>query len=156
MSKLTPEQIEEYFKKHLPYRNRILTAHKNLCALGTYQGNPAILDASFEASLITGRMYLNVLGVTKNNNSIDIIKKYKPDDLNAVDLGGKLIDQSTLPQIDKDDFFSFLIMADKGAAHLTLPRQHSWENTHVVIDKIVSYVKSHIYLPANRIFEQAT
>ncbi|MCF8454139.1 MAG: hypothetical protein K9G42_13105, partial [Pedobacter sp.] len=118
-------------------------------------GNPALLDASFEASLITGRMYLNVLGVSKKNNSIDI-PIYKTDDLNATDLGGKLIDLSTLSQTDKDDFFNFLIMADKGAAHLTLPRRHDWENTHFVIDKIVSYVKTHIYSPAGRLFEQAS
>jgi len=152
MSKLTSEQIDEYFKIHLPYRNRILTAHKNLCALGAYHGNPAILQSCFESSLITGRMYLNVLGISKKNNSVDR-PNYRPDDLNAEDLGGKLVDLNTLSQTDKDDFLNFLIMSDKGAAHLTLPRRHDWENTHVVIDKIVSLVKTNVYSPTGRPFE---
>ncbi len=79
MSKLTPQQIDEYFKIHLPYRNRILLAHKNICALGPYHGNPAILQSCFEASLITGRMYLNVLGISKKNNLIDRPKYYADD-----------------------------------------------------------------------------
>lgn len=44
-------------------------------------------------------------------------------------------------------------MADKGAAHLTTPRIHNWENTHVVIDKIVYFIKTNIYDPSRRQFE---
>ncbi len=155
MSKLTSEQIDEYFEIHLPYRNRILIAHKNICAIGPYHGNRAILESCFEASLITGRMYLNVLGIGKVNSRIQRPKYHTDDDnLNAEDLGGNLIDLSTLSQIDKEDFLNFLIMADKGAAHLTKPRVHHWENTHAVIDKIINYVKTNIYSPANRKCEE--
>jgi hypothetical protein len=151
MSKLTPQQIEEYFKIHLPYRNRILMAHKNLCDLGPYHGNPAILQSCFEASLITGRMYLNVLGISKKNNQIDR-SNYRIDDLSAIDLGGQLVNLNTLSQMDKDHFLNFIIMADKGAAHLTIPRQHDLENTHLVIEKIVASITTHIYYPTGRQF----
>ena len=149
MSKLTLTQIEEYFEIHLPYRNRILTAHKELCALGAYHGNPAILQSCFEASLITGRMYLHVLGVSKKSNSITV-PNYRADDLSAEDLGGKLVDLNSLSLDDKEDFLNFLVMADKSAAHLTTPRHHDWKNTHVVIDKIVINIISHIYTPTGR------
>lgn len=155
MSKLTSEQLDEYFKIHLPYRNRILLAHKNICARGPYHGDPAILQSCFEVSLITGRMYLNVLGIGKVNSRIERPIYHTDDDnLNAEDLGGNLVDLSTLSQIDKDDFLNFLVMADKGAAHLTMPRVHNWENTHVVIDKIVNFIKTNIYKPAGRKFEE--
>jgi len=39
MGKLSNTQIAEYFDKHLPYRNRILLAHKNLCSKGPYEGD---------------------------------------------------------------------------------------------------------------------
>ena len=149
MSKLTLEQIDEYFEIHLPYRNRILAAHKNICARGPYHGDRGILESCFEASLITGRMYLNVLGIGKVNSRIER-PRYHKDDLNAQDLGGNLVNLSTLPQIDKEDFLNFLIMADKGAAHLTKPRAHNWEKTHIVIYKIINYIKTNIYSPANR------
>jgi hypothetical protein len=152
MNKLTSQQIDEYFKIHLPYRNRILLAHKDICAQGPYYGTPAILQSCFEASLIAGRMYLNVLGIGKKENLIGR-PKYHTDDLNAEDLGGNLVDLIKLSQPDKDDFLNFLIMADKGAAHLTTPRIHNWENTHVVIDKIVNLIKANIYNPTSRQFE---
>ncbi|MBN1807348.1 MAG: hypothetical protein JW837_19030 [Sedimentisphaerales bacterium] len=135
MGKLTKKQIEEYFTKHLPYRNRILTVHKKICDRGPYNGDPAILQACFEASLITGRMYLNVLGISKTSRQLSKNHNYQSDDVNAEDLGGRLVDIDTLSPDEKDLLFDFLIMADKGAAHLTLPREHGLERTHEAIEK---------------------
>ena len=70
MGKLSGTQIEEYFNEHLPYRNQVLLAHKNLCDKGPYNGDPAILRACFEASLVTGRMYLNMLGISMDKNRL--------------------------------------------------------------------------------------
>ena len=150
MGKLTKDQIEEYFKTHLPYRNRILTAHKKICELGSYNGDPAILDACFEASLITGRMYLNVLGISKASNTKLSEMKFKNDDVSAEDLGGKLVDIKTLTADEIDLLWNFLIMVDKGAAHLTLPKTQKWQKSHEAIEKILELVKKYIYKSTNR------
>jgi hypothetical protein len=46
------------------------------------------LEAAFEASLITGRIYLNVLGVSKNRHDVLQPTRFQEDDVSAADLGG--------------------------------------------------------------------
>src|SRR5258708_34167412 len=69
MGKLSADLIEEYFATHLPYRTRILLAHYRVTR-APWHGDRAQLEAAFEASLITGRMYLNVLGLSKNRQDV--------------------------------------------------------------------------------------
>jgi hypothetical protein len=88
------------------------------------------LEAAFEASLITGRIYLNVLGVSKNRHDVLQPTRFQEDDVSAADLGGGSIDISTLTPDDISLFTGFLKMADKGAAHLTMPMQHPVDQTH--------------------------
>lgn len=150
MGKLTDTEIAEYFDKHLPYRNQVLLAHKNLCAKGPYKGDPAILRACFEASLVAGRIYLNVLGIRVGKNGL-MENIFRPDDISAKDLGGRLVDVGKIPASDKALFEEFLRMADKNA-HLTKPMKHRWENTNEKIDLIVNYMKEYLYLPTKRDF----
>ena len=116
MGKLSAALIEEYFKIHLPYRTRILVAHY-LMTRQAWHGDLAQLEAAFEASLITGRMYLNVLGVAKNKHDVLVPLRPKDDDVSAADLGGTLIDIAALTPGDVALLTGFLKMADKGAAH---------------------------------------
>lgn len=150
MRKLIPEQIDEYFSNHLPYRTRIIKAHKSITDKGVYYGDKAILEACFEAALITGRMYLNLLGISKNGIGQIIKPNFRKGDITAEDLGGVFVDINLLSRSDKDDFLNFLIMVDKGAAHLTLPQEHDWQKTNLVIDKILDLIKTHIYDTTNR------
>ena len=145
MKKLSDTQIEEYFNKHLPYRNQVLLAHKNLCDKGPYNGDPAILRACFESSLVTGRMYLNMIWIRKKQDSL-VKNNFRQDDISAEDLGGKLVDISKISASDKNLFVGFLKMADKNV-HLTQPMNHPWDKTHEVIVCIVSYLKQYLYLP---------
>ena len=150
MSKLTQKQIEDYFHKHLPYRTRILLCHSRLGALGPWRGDIAVLQACFEASLITGRMYLNMLGIHKNRKDQLVPNQFWPDDVSVEDLGGKFIDIKSLSFSDRELFIGFLKMADKGAAHLTLPYKHPWERTHEAIERIMYYLKVNLYEATNR------
>jgi len=95
MNKLNPAQINEYFDKHLPYRTRIMLAHYKMTRTG-WNGNPAWLDACFIASLVTARLYLNVLGVGKIGGALACFSP-QPDDVTSDDLGGKLLDPATIP-----------------------------------------------------------
>ena len=154
MGKLTDAQVDEYFAIHLPYRTRILVAHYWMTRT-PWTGNVAWLQACFEASLITGRMYLNVLGISKNNRDELVRSGFRDDDVSAEDLGGKLVDLGALTDSDKDLFIGFLKMADKGAAHLTIPMKHPWENTHAAVSRICYYLKTHLYAPAGRTLKEA-
>jgi len=157
MGKLTTAQITEYFQIHLPYRNQVLLAHKKISTPGPYTGDQTILRACFEASLITGRMYLNVLGISKDKHDNLVKKQFQTDDVSAEDLGGSLVDVAKIPKADNDLFVGFLKMVDKGAAHLTLPMKHPWESTHDAIDLIVAYLKEYVYKPTGNTFtEQQT
>lgn len=152
MGKLTPDLIEEYFAIHLPYRTRILLAHYQMTRRGWY-GDKAQVDAAFEASLITGRMYLNVLGIAKNRKDDLVPFKPQDDDVCAEDLGGTPVDVGSLSASDVGLFRGFLKMVDKGAAHLTTPMKHPIEKTHVAIARICQLVKIHLYDQTNRTFE---
>jgi hypothetical protein len=154
MGKLTASQIDEYFAIHLPYRTRILLAHYRMTR-EPWRGDRAQLEAAFEASLITGRMYLNVLGVSKNRRDDLVPSSPQDDDVSAADLGGTPVDIDTLTPDDVSLFTGFLKMADKGAAHLTMPMQHPVEQTHIAIVRICELVKAHLYDATGRVFEIA-
>jgi hypothetical protein len=50
-------------------------------------------------------------------------------------------------------FIGFLKMADKAAAHLTMPMKHPWERTHEVIALICEYLKLQLYARTGRAFD---
>jgi hypothetical protein len=157
MSKLNDTQIEEYFSTHLPYRTRILVAHYWMTRepWTVKRGDGAWLDACFEASLIAGRMYVNALGISKTKHDQLVPSVFRDDDVSAEDLGGTLIDLATLSADDRHLFVGFLKMADKGAAHLTVPMKHPWEETHVAISRICWHLKVCLYDPAGMTLEGA-
>ncbi len=150
MGKLNVGQVEEYFAVHLPYRTRILLAHYKMTRPGGWRGDPAWLDACFVASLVTGRLFLNVLGVGKKDGKLNRFTP-QPDDVTADDLGGKLLNPAELPPADRELFLDFLRMADKAAAHFTLPMNHDWTKTHDVIRRIHHYLKVNLYDQAGRL-----
>jgi len=154
MGKLSADQIEEYFDIHLPYRTRILLAHYRMTR-AAWHGDRAQLEAAFEASLITGRMYLNVLGVSKNRHDVLVPCRPQDDDVSAADLGGTSVDIGTLTPDDVLLLTGFLKMAHKGAAHLTLPMQHPVDQTHIAIARICELVKANLYDATGRTFEVA-
>jgi hypothetical protein len=154
MGKLSADLIEEYFATHLPYRTGILLAHYRMTR-APWHGDRAQLEAAFEASLITGRMYLNVLGVSKNRHDVLVQSRPQTDDVSAADLGGTSVDIDSLTPADVSLLTGFLKMADKGAAHLTLPMQHPVDQTHIAIARICELIKEHLYDATGRTFEVA-
>ena len=83
------------------------------------------LEAAFEeASLITGRMFLNIIGVSKNRRDELVHPRFEADDVTADDLGGQFVEIQGLTIEEVELLTGFLKMADKGAAHLTMPIPH--------------------------------
>lgn len=126
MGKLTPEQVDEYFEIHLPYRTRILLAHfkmRHHADTGTFmswEGTQPWLYAAFVAFLVTARLYLNVLGIGKDGGTL-VNFRAQADDITVDDLGGRRVDIATISATDQKMLLDFLVMADKEAAHFTSP-----------------------------------
>jgi hypothetical protein len=153
MGKLTPAEIDAYFATHLSYRRRILLTHYRMTRK-PWRGDPGQLDACFVASLITGRLFLNVLGIGKNNKTGALVRFVaKADDVTLAELGGLLIDPATLSSEEKTLFLDFLKMADKAAAHFTTPMNHDWARTHDLILRIDRYLKINLYDHTGRTFK---
>ncbi|MBI5083065.1 MAG: hypothetical protein HZB13_00480 [Acidobacteria bacterium] len=148
MGKLEPADIDEYYEKHLPYRTAILLAHYRMTR-EPWTGDVGMLDACFVASLVTGRLSLNVLGVGMQRGKLCRVHGRR-DDVDAEDLGGKFIDLATLPASDETLLVGFLEMANKAAAHFTLPTDHDWERTHEAIIRIHHYLRHSLYGHAGR------
>jgi hypothetical protein len=98
-------------------------------------------------------VYLNVMGISKNRHDLLQPTRFQDDDVSAADFGGTLIDISTLTPDDVSLLTGFLKMADKGAAHLTLPMQHPVDQTHIAVARICELVKAHLYDVTGRTFE---
>jgi hypothetical protein len=151
MCRLTKEDVEEYFDNHLPYRTRILLAHYKMrhTVSGEFvpwTGKQVFLDACFVASLVTARLYLNMLGIGKDGKGTTL-KPYtgQRDDVMVDHLGGKLVDISTISEDDQNMLLSFIIMADKAGAHFTVPKPHDRTTIPNVIVMIHGLVKTHLY-----------
>jgi hypothetical protein len=156
MGKLTPAEIDEYFEKHLPYRTGILLAHYRMTRV-SWTGDVGRLNACFVASLITARLFLNVLGIGKAKGGVALAPYTpKPDDVTADDLGGLLIDPVTLPKKEQDLFLAFIKMADKAAAHFTIPIAHDLAITHEAVLRIHHYLTINLYGHTGRVFRDAT
>jgi hypothetical protein len=157
MGKLKNDEINTYFSLHLSYRTRILVAHYWMTRepWTVERGDVAWLQACFEASLITGRIYLNALGICRNKRDHLVPTRFREHDVSVEDLGGMLVNLDRLPACDQDLFKGFLKMADKAAAHLTIPMPHPVEDTHIAISRICHYLKVHLFDSAGKPFEGA-
>lgn len=149
-------QIGEYFQKHLPPRVRGLIAHYRMTHEGgtalpkTYRGDLGQLEACYIASLVNGRMFLNLIGIGKGEGSL-VPFDFKGDDVSAEQLGGTLLKVSDLTPDDVELFRGFIRMADKAAAHFTLPIDHPWERSHEAILRIYECVSTHLYGPTGKV-----
>jgi hypothetical protein len=87
-----------------------------------------------------------------------VIDRYSPQDTDVMvdDLGGLLIDPAALASPERDLFLNFLNMADKAAAHFTIPMDYDWTKTHEVILRIHNYLKLNLYDCTGRQFHDAT
>jgi hypothetical protein len=153
MDKLTAEQVAEYLDKHVPYRLGVLLAHYRMTR-APWRGDPTILNACFIASLVTARVFLNMLGVGKRRDRSALMPiRDRDTDVLAHDLGGKLINPATLPSDEQRLLLDFLKMADQAAAHFTTPIAHDWTKTHDVIRHVHSYLKANLYDATGRTIE---
>lgn len=151
MGKLCKDEVERHFAEDLPYRTGILLAHYKMTreSWTGELGPTAWLNACFVASLVVGRTYLNMLGIGKSGDVL-VPYDFKKDDVSFEDLGGKLVDVSTLTADECGLLLGFIIMADKAGAHFTLRSDHPWERTSDAIEWIYRHLKVNLYDAAHR------
>jgi hypothetical protein len=155
VGKLSADLIKEYLDVHLPYRTEVLLAHYKMTTRSDgrprgwvhSRGPASWLKACFEASLIAGRVYLNMLGVSAKRDGTALIahKCGDPDDVMVSDLGGMAIDLNALADEDRKNFLAFIIMSNKASAHLTVPRDHDLSIVHPTIQRIHHFLKTNLY-----------
>jgi hypothetical protein len=131
MAILDQQAIERFYNDHLPYRTGILLAHYRMTRT-SYHGNPHQLNACFIAALVSGRVFLNFLGIAKEKGQLVAIKPTvhtgaQGEDVRVEDLGGIPIDFAQMPASGKTLLYDFIVMADKSAAHFTAEMTHPWQ-----------------------------
>jgi hypothetical protein len=111
------------------------------------RGPVSWLQACFEASLVTGRLYLNLLGIgaKRDGSGLRVTTYPEADDLCVTDLGGVMLDPATLAPDEQALFLHFIVMSNKAAAHLTTPGNYDPDKTHPAILKIHHYLKVNLY-----------
>ena len=67
-----------------------------------------------------------------------------------------LIDPAALPARERQLFLDFLKMADKAAAHFTVPITHDWTKTHDVVLRVHHHLKVCLYDYTGRTLRDAT
>lgn len=159
MGFLKPDEIERFFKDHLPYRTGILLAHYWMTRT-SFTGNVHQLNACFIAALVSGRVFLNVLGVGKEAGQLVALKpatnpRPQGEDVRVEDLGGIPIDLGTMRDAEKKLLYDFIVMADKSAAHFTAEMKHPWERMDEAILCIHGYLKKNLYDYTGRPFKDA-
>ncbi|MCL4783506.1 MAG: hypothetical protein KJZ70_10770 [Bryobacterales bacterium] len=157
MGKLNTADIKDYLEIHLPVRVRTLLAHYRMThERGTesdsrYTGDLGQLEACYLASLVSGRILLNLVGIGIAKDGQGLVKfRFHGSDVGADDLGGSLV-SLPLPETDEELLGGLLRMANKAAAHFTTPERHAWQRSHNAILLVHRYVDRHVYQPNGRL-----
>ncbi len=157
-----PVNVEEWFDNHLKYRTRVLLAHYKMShtpegeklSWTASRGPMSWLEACFEAGLVNGRMYLNFLGLSVSNDGpLRKIDKRRDDEVGIEHFGGACLDPLSLSESDRRLFHDFLVMANKGGAHFTKPRDYDLSIFHETILRIHAHLETSLYLPHRRSIE---
>ena len=151
MGALSKDEIVRHFAEDLLYRTGVLLAHHKMTRESwTAQRGPAQwLNACFVASLVVGRTHRSMLGIGKSGDALAPFD-VKADDVTFEELGGTLVEVSTLTGGECALLLGFMIMADKADAHLRCGNLILWDRTHEAIEWIYRHLKTNLYDAAKR------
>lgn len=158
---LSKPDIDDLLQKRIPYFINSMLSHdliifrKNNSIKPDLKescyGDSTILDPAFELGPIFGRVLLNFIGISTDDNYTDIVrKKYRDSDLRITDLGNKYefckTDHPSISQ-NKNHILTLIKLADKCIAHLTTVKSQESEHSSIYPAKIAIYqlVLSHTH-----------
>ena len=144
---MTQDEIDRYFRDHIPYRLKLLLEYVD----NDTASPPMKSHAHFIASIITGRLILQFLGIGTSSTKQCLVK-YRPgdDDVNVTHLGGQAIEISTLGTGQQQAIYDYMVMANKAAAHFTMEMPHDYDDAHRIALVIFRLLQQHLYNPTNR------
>lgn len=153
---LTPAQVEEYFNEHIPYRlNQLLGFRLYKAHLGPGMSRAMqrrIGPSMVEAAAISGRLFLDVLGVTETREGLAPKTKWRRNDVSLLSFGLPLIHVNSIPVEDRSVLKTFLFQASKSTAHLTHNEEpmDGWKCLPAAVDIVETLLKRHLYQPLGR------
>jgi len=159
---LTEDEIKEFFDKHLPYRQTMLTTHKFVNKdEPDYQKHISedikhkINVCGVEASLIACRMFIEFLGLGIKYDPLRLVQSrnyFRAEDGNSyevkvVDLGGQWVDIDILTAEEQDLLARMCLTGHRATAHLTFnaPYGGEWKIIHEGIDLVSRLLKTNLY-----------
>jgi hypothetical protein len=174
--KLTQSEIDEFFRRHIPYRLGLLRSWTERVRL--YEKRPLrvvyfgfsvndqlirnlgnygdVLDCSFESALLSCRMFMEFLGLKASSGKMPSLVASTDytweDDVKVVDLGGTFVAPNSLGRGEADMLVRSYVGAGKATAHLTCGSGHGFngDSLHEVSDIILCLINEHLYRATGR------
>lgn len=173
---LKPDEIEEFFNEHLPYRMKILMTYVNIekDSNSCFRKDVGVRNCTFEACLVMCRVLMNFLGLSSEKDNHPKLMGYKEwvlrdkskspdksksDDVKVTDLHGEFdlrgefvdIDKDLTPE-QKDLLARVYLMANKASAHLTYRNSYKYKPNELAdaAELILKLIKTKLEDKVNR------
>jgi len=124
---LSSSEVDRWMKLHIPYRIRALEGLDIYNESGAVDGVLRdVFPSIFGSCLMHCRSLLDFLGVEKKGRSLIQKQKRKyPTDVHVIDLGGQLLNPSTLPTAQAQLLLRVYEGAHRASAHLVDEGAHT-------------------------------
>ncbi|MGA8479529.1 MAG: hypothetical protein WB696_16355 [Chthoniobacterales bacterium] len=156
--KLSNEQIEKFLGAHLPHRLTLLRTFRERKSCVDVQGRGDIYRCLKDSGLIAIRLLLKAMGLQgcQNGDGAYLLIKgasRAPDDVTIDQLGGELVDPSSIPLDDQRLLAGIYCRANKELAHLTLVYNDEFNAPEKIlrgIDLVEILIQKHLYAKIGR------
>jgi len=159
---LTQDQVDAWFRAHLPYLRVSLTNHLRLCEnpelFGTMTDSERhrVRVCAYEVGVLTCRKFIEFLGLSIKYNPYRLVEKRdyytaledgNSYEVKVVDLGGNWIELSKLTDNEKELLRKIYLTGHRATVHLTdgSPYQGEWEIFHDAVKLVDKLLKEHLF-----------
>jgi hypothetical protein len=158
---LTQEQVDTWFRAHLPYLRVSLTNHIRLTTNPALFSNMTIQErgrvtiCTYEVGVLTCRKFIEFLGLSVQHNPFRLVEKrdyYRAEDGNSyevkiVDLGGRWVQLNNLRNEEMDLLKRMHLTGHRATVHLTdgSPYQGEWEIFNDAVNLVDRLLKENLY-----------
>lgn len=159
---LTQDQVDAWFRAHLPYLRVSLTNHLRVCEDPTLFGSMSEQErhrarvCAYEIGVLTCRKFIEFLGLSIKYNPYQLIEKRdyyaaledgNSYEVKVTDLGGKWVELSKLTAQEKELLQKIYLTGHRATVHLTdgSPYQGEWEIFHDAVKLVDRLLKEHLF-----------
>jgi hypothetical protein len=143
-------ECERWLTQHVPYRIKMLQGPDAFVSSRGRRGKlEPVFPSIFESALISCRWSGNFLGLGLTKGVLAPAKRSYPTDVFSIDLGGTLVDPSSLTAKEKVLLECVLRGANVATAHPTREGIHPWNDPWGDVRKaaplLIQQIKLHLY-----------